>query len=187
MKAMAFAIVGALSLLAGAARGQEKGTDIEPMAPETAWETRRFSLLAHLGLFTPLGLAGASGNYAVAPPWLLEVGIGTNGSSFATAAGSRVRLTFGDYLATGMAVGLAYGHVPQSCSGGFEARECYTREAVPSAYADVYLEARSTQGFLSRLYAGVLDPLRPNNETTLLGIRTAGLVPYIGVALGTAL
>jgi hypothetical protein len=143
--------------------------------------------LAHLGLFTPLGLAGVSGAYAVAPPFLFEAGVGTNSLSFATAAGSRIRFTLGDYLATGMAVGFAYGYVPQSCFGTFEWRRCYTEDALPSAYGDIYIEARSTGGFLSRGYAGVLGPLRQNVETSFFGMPTAGLVPYVGLALGKAL
>ena len=184
---MVSVIAGALCLLAGAARAQDRAASAEEVASQTAWEARRFSLLAHVGLYTPVGLVGVSAGYSVAPPWILEAGVGTTGLTFATAAGTRMRLTLGDYLAIGLASGLAYGHLPRSCSWAFESRECDSPDAVPSGYFDAYLEARSAQGFLSRAYAGVLAPLRADVETAFLGVRTAGLVPYVGLALGTTL
>jgi hypothetical protein len=186
MRPIASAMVCALCLTARTAWCEQRGETAES-ASETALDVHRFAVLGHVGLYTPLGFGGASLEYSIAPWLVAGAGAGTNTRSLEMAAGTQFRLSLGGGLSTGAGLGLAYGQPYSPCLNPFGTPSCELPSSVPSADVSVYLESRPARDFISRLYTGLLDPLRTGEHSVDPAARAAPIVPYVGVAFGTVL
>jgi hypothetical protein len=98
-----------------------------------------------------------------------------------------MRLVIDETLATGAGMGLSYGQPQSWCYHAFDPPTCNAPDSVPSAFFEVYIDARSSRGVVARLYGGALEPLRGDVQSTFLGLHMTWVAPYVGVALGRAM
>ena len=153
-------LVGAMVLATATAGAQEIATRSPAFRRETPWEAQPFSLLAHVGVFSPIGVTGVTLDYAPNRWFVLGGGAGTNARSYELEGAVKGRLLLDDVLATGAGLGLAYGQPRTWCYHAFDPPTCDAPGPVPSAFLEVYIDARSVNGVIARLYGGVLSPLR---------------------------
>jgi len=177
-------IIGAMVLNTAIAGAQEIAAPSVAFRHDTPWEAQRFSLLAHVGLDSPIGVTGVTLDYAPNRWFVLAGGAGTNARSYELEGAVKGRLVLDDFLATGAGLGLAYGQPRTWCYHAFDPPTCDPPGAVPSAFLEVYVDARSVNGVIARLYAGALSPLRGEVQSTFLALRTTWVAPYLGAAFG---
>jgi len=176
--------IGAMVLATATAGAQDIATRSLAFHRETPWEAQPFSLLAHIGLFSPIGVTGVTLDYAPNRWFVLGGGAGTNARSYELEGAVKGRLLLDDVLATGAGLGLAYGQPRSWCYHAFDPPTCAAPGPVPSAFMEVYVDARSVNGVIARLYGGVLSPLRGEVQSSFLGLSTTWVAPYLGAAFG---
>jgi hypothetical protein len=160
----------------------EQPSDTSLGFPPATLASRQFALMAHGGLYTPLGLGGVTIEYA-ALPWLVAAaGAGTNANALELTAGGKLRLMMADRTVTGVGFGFGYGQPYSSCWVPLAAPRCALPDAAPNAHAEIYFETRPTPTLVSRVYAGMLNSVLLGHQPSS---DTVGLVPYLGVAFGT--
>jgi hypothetical protein len=180
-------VMGALMLVAGAARAQESVDPSTPFRRETSWEAQPFLLLGHLGLSAPIGVTGITLDYAANRWFVVAGGAGTNARSYELEGETKVRLVFDETLATGAGLGLAYGQPQSWCYHAFDPPTCNAPDPVPSAFFELYMDARSAQGIVARFYGGALEPFWGDVQSTFLGLHMTWIAPYVGIAFGRAM
>ena len=145
--------------------------------PTDAWEAHRFAVIGSVGSPGPLGVFGASGEYAFDRHFSWAAGAGTNGD-LQVATMARVRLPFSDNYSAGLGLGSSYGRA-------FRLDLCIWGPCAPppphpitlNADAEGFFEARADSGLLARVFGGYHQELNG-------GDRRGG--PYLGIAVGAS-
>ncbi len=156
-----------------------------------------FIARGHLGMGTPVGSLGVSGELGALRYMALQLGVGSNGEGVQLALMGYGRLPLGDTLALDLGVGLSEGaYVHRTNVIDADHSDDTRWDAAVFANGEVALETLAKGGFSTRWSLGLGRLLNPDDvskcwnggdaEPCSASRRKAYTVPYIGVALGYA-
>ncbi len=141
------------------------------------WERHRFAVLARLETLGPIGIGGVGVEYGIDRWFSVGVAVGSNSNDVQAASMARFRFPLGVNGGVGIGLGASYGRAFDGGACPASSSCSSSRPPVVSGDGELFIEGRSDEGFLIRLYGGLHRNFDHQQQ----------LYPYFGLGLGFAL